>query len=225
LPVGRGVTDVFRERAADVRVLLAKRRDDCLGVAEAESGLREVSDAMVRGDVQLFDLADVFDDVRAVGRFAEGADDFVVIAVTDQDDRKLLPRVADRLRVDFCDQGTGRVDLNQLSPRRLATNFRRHAVRAEYDRGAMRHFIDRVDELHAAIDEPADYVAVMHDLMEYVNRRALHAQHLVDAIDCHIDAGTEPARLAQQNSHRRHDIPSQQIGRLDFPLSLPRNRL
>jgi hypothetical protein len=186
-----------------------ERRGNRLGVVEAERGLRQVGDAVVSRDVQLLDLAHALDHVRAVRRFAERADDLVVVAVADQDDREFLPRVADGFGVDLGDQRAGGVDLDEVSRAGLSADLGRNAVRAEDERRAAGNLVDGFHECHAALDEAIDDVAIVDDLVEDIDRRSLQAQDPVDAIDRHVDARTEPAAgLPEQHFHLAECHPS-----------------
>src|SRR5439155_3778688 len=115
LTVGRRVADVFRERAADVWVLLPQGGNDRFGVIHAECRLCEISDTMIRGYLEFLDFPDVFDDVSAVGCFAQRADDLIMVPMADQHDGELLARVSDGLGMNLSHEGAGGIDLDEIA--------------------------------------------------------------------------------------------------------------
>ena len=70
------------------------------------------------------------------------------------------------------------------------------------DRAAGRDFLDRIDERNPPADEVIHDVLVMHDLVVDVDRGAVVLEHLVDALDGHVDAGTETAGVCEDDLHR-----------------------
>src|SRR5690606_13704814 len=75
----------------------------------------------------------------------------------------------------------------------------RHAMRAEYDRDAIGNLVERFDENRAFGLQRVDDIAVMHDLVPDIDRRAIFLQREFDDADRAIDAGAETARRGDQN--------------------------
>ena len=124
LAVGGGVADVFLGGGFDAGVFGFEGGDDGFGIVEGESGLREVGDFVVGGDFELLDVGGVFDDFDVVGSFAEGADDFVVVLVADEDDGVFLLGVTDGFVMDFGDEGAGGIDLDEVAVVGFFADFR-----------------------------------------------------------------------------------------------------
>ena len=51
--------------------------------------------------------------------------------------------------------------------------------------------------------QPLDHVAVVHDFVTHVDRRAEQLDRTLDDVDGAIDAGTEAARIGEQDLHVR----------------------
>src|SRR6266446_6920466 len=88
----------------------------------------------------------------------------VVVLVTDQHDRVVLARVANRLEVDLRHERTRRVDHAQTAPRALFAHLRRDAVRAEDHGRVVRNLVELVDEDRALLTERLDDEAIVDDL-------------------------------------------------------------
>ena len=175
LAVGSGVADVLFDRAANAGVFLLEGGDDGFGVVKAEGGLGEVGDGLVVGDGQFLDVAGVFDDVDGIGGFAEGADDFVVAVMADEDDGELFAGVADGFGVNFHHERAGGVDLDEVAGAGLAADFGGDAVGAVDERGADGDIVDGVDKHDALLGEALDDVSIVDDFVVDVNGRAFEA--------------------------------------------------
>ncbi len=79
------VTDILGVRALDVREALLQGVDDVPGFVQAEGGLSEIGDAVRVGNLQRPDLLDAVDNLGNLRGLTEGADDFIVVEVADQD--------------------------------------------------------------------------------------------------------------------------------------------
>ena len=92
-------------------------------------------------------------------------------------------------------------------PRALGTllDRARDAVGAEDGDAAGRDLVDLVDETRALGAQPLDDVAVVHDLVPDVDRRAVLFERALDDLDRAFDPGAETSRLSQ---HDPHDLAS-----------------
>src|SRR6266540_2075214 len=64
------------------------------------------------------------------------------------------------------------------------------------------NFVELFNEDRALGLEALDHIAVMHDLVAHVDRRAVAGERLLDRIDGAHDTGAEAARRAQQHRQR-----------------------
>ena len=69
----------------------------------------------------------------------------------------------------------------------------------EHHDGAGGRIVQFVDEDGALGAQVFDHVAVVDDLVAHVDRRAVQLERALDDVDGAIDAGTEAARLRQQD--------------------------
>ena len=72
-------------------------------------------------------------------------------------------------------------------------------MRAEDGDRAVRHFAELLDEARALGDQALDDMAVVHDLVAHIDRRAVFLQRQLDDVDRAHDARTESARLGQND--------------------------
>ena len=103
------------------------------------------------------------------------------------------------LDVHLGHQRAGRVEHAEAALRRLAPHRLRHAVRAEHQRRADRHFAQVLDEDRTFGLQVVDDIGVVHDLVAHVDRRAEFGQRTLDDLDRAVDAGAEAARLGQHD--------------------------
>ena len=94
----------------DRREFLAQARDDFLGVVEAQRRLRQERKLFGIVDFQSVHGGDGVHHDGAIRGFAGSADDFLVIAVADQNDGALFAGKLERLEVNLGDQRAGGVD-------------------------------------------------------------------------------------------------------------------
>ena len=74
-------------------------------------------------------------------------------------------------------------------------------MRREQQPRIERHFLQAFDEHGPLIAETLHDMAIMHDLVVDVDRRAVELDRAVERVDRHIDAGTKTARAGQQDFH------------------------
>src|SRR6516165_1081668 len=121
--------------------------------------------------------------------------------VADEDDNVPLARETHGLEVDLGHQRTGGVDGAQTASIRRRPDGRGDAVRAIKQGPAFGHFLDAVDENHAALAEALDDRAVVDDFVVDVERRAEQLERTIETLDRHVDAGTESPRVGQDDLH------------------------
>ena len=133
-----------------------------------------------------------------------GADDLGVAGVSDQHELALFLLVAARLQVHLGDERARGVDRAQLPLAGLALDLLGHAVGAEDRDRAARDVVEGLDEVHAAPAEILEDVAVVHDLVQHVDRRAVELERAVDDLDRAVDAGAEAARRGEEHLQARN---------------------
>ena len=74
-------------------------------------------------------------------------------------------------------------------------------MRGEDHRRAVRHLVELLDEHRAQRAQALDDVAVVHDFVAHVDRRAEQLERALDDVDRAIDAGAETARIGEQDPH------------------------
>ena len=80
-------------------------------------------------------------------------------------------------------------------------------MRAEDRHRARRHLVDFVDKVRALGAQPLDDVAVVHDLVADIDRRAVFFERALDDLDRPFDPGAKPAGLGQHHSHHFASSP------------------
>ncbi|GMA86096.1 hypothetical protein GCM10025868_13460 [Angustibacter aerolatus] len=120
--------------------------------------------------------------------------------VTDEQDLEVVAGEPARLVVHLRDQRAGRVDRARLQPQSVLVHRRRHAVRREHDRRALRHLVGLVDEDRPALLERAHDVHVVHDLLAHVDRGAVEVERLLDGLHGSVDAGAVATRCSEQDA-------------------------
>src|SRR5690606_30575269 len=70
------------------------------------------------------------------------------------------------------------------------------------------HLVELLDEDRAALLEIVDHVAVVHDLVAHVDRRAEGLDGALDDLDGAIDAGAEAAGVGEDDIHGGHSTPA-----------------
>src|SRR5260370_27713891 len=88
-------------------------------------------------------------------------------------------------------------------------------MRAENRHRAGGHLVQFLDEAGALGLERFDDIAIMHDLVADIDRRAILLQRALDDLDGADDPGAKPARLGKNDLHSLHPYPSS-----DWPLAM-----
>src|SRR5690606_10055542 len=199
LAVLRGVADIAFLGFDNTRKARAQRGRHRSGVVDRQRGLRDESQVAGVGHLQPRDVFDGFDQVHAALRLPQRAFDFGMPLVTDHDDFTPGGAHAGDFDVHFGDQRARGVE--HLQPARIGFLAHRlgHAVRREHHDGARRRLIELVDEDGSLGAQIFDHIAVVDDFVAYVDGRPVQLERAFDDIDGAVDAGTEAARLRQDD--------------------------
>ncbi len=172
---------------------MAELRHDLLSVVERMRGLGEKREAIgIRND-KLIHFFDAADDDGLIGRFARGTDDFLVVAVSDQEQGAAFAREFQGFQMNFGYQRAGGVNHTQFAFLRFGAHARRHAVGAEDEDRAYRNFVDGLDENSAAAAQLVHNVAVVHDFVVDVHRIAVGFEGQFDDVHGADNAGAKAA--------------------------------
>ena len=201
LAVGRRVADVFLVRAGDVREALLQQIDHGRGVVHRQRRLRHIGELVGIARREFFHIVQRLDQRDAAGRqLPHGADDFRMAGVADQHDLAAAPVVNLGLAMHLGHQRAGRVDREQIAPRRLLGDRARHAVRGEdHRRVVIGNLAEFLDEDRALGAQALDHIAVVHDLVAHIDRRPVNRERPLHQFDGAHDAGAEAARRAEQH--------------------------
>jgi hypothetical protein len=129
--------------------------------------------------------------------------------MADQHDMAAEALVAHGLLVDLGDERAGRVEIEQVARLGIFRNRLRHAVRGKDDRllaMLFRDFVQFLDEDRALGLQAFHDIAVVHDLVAHIDRRAIGLQRQHDDLDRAVDTGAEAARAAQSDGQVRSGI-------------------
>src|SRR3989475_5388167 len=118
------IADVVARRADDLRKFPAQRLDHVARVVHGARGLGQIGDLVGVRDLEGRDLVHVGDHEDAIGALTWRADDLVVVFVTDEHDRVVFARVADRLEMHLGHQRAGGVVHAQAAALALLPHLR-----------------------------------------------------------------------------------------------------
>jgi hypothetical protein len=76
-------------------------------------------------------------------------------------------------------------------------------VCAENGDGAVRDFVEFLDETRALASQIVDNMPIVNDLMAHIDGRAMSFQSTIDNLDRADHARTKAARLSKDNTHIR----------------------
>ena len=144
---------------------------------------------------------------------SHGAFDFRVPGMPDQHHVAGVARITRHFHVHLGDQRTGGVEDRESAARGLLLDGRRHAMRGENHRGAVRNLVELVDEHGAELAQPLDHVHVVHHFVPHVDRRAEHRDGAFDDVDGAIDPGAESSRIGEQDLHLPPAIAAARLSR------------
>ena len=122
--------------------------------------------------------------------------------MADQQDRVATLTGVPRFRVHLGDQGAGGVHHPQAAAFGLLADGGGHAVCRKHDGGAVRRFVEFLDEDRAATFEVGHDVRVVHDLPPDVDRAGHSLERLLDGRDRPLDTGAERPGLGEHDVAR-----------------------
>lgn len=108
-----------------------------------------------------------------IGSFPSSTDDFLVALMTDQQDVVVVPGEPPGLVVHLGDQRAGGVNDLQVALAGADVHRRRDPVRGEHHNRSLGNLLGLVDENRTGLSQGVNHVAVMHDLVTHVDRRAV----------------------------------------------------
>ena len=207
LAVLGGVADVVVAWALDRGKPRFQCIDDAAGVVDRKRGLRGVGEVVRLADLERGDVIEVLDQMDVAGAglavpLPHRAFDFRMSGMADQHHVAAGAALARDFQVHLGHQRTGRVEHLQPATRGLAAHRLRHAVRAEDDRRAVGHFVEFLDEDRAAVLELVDHVAVVHDFVAHVDRRAERSSARLTISIARSTPAQKPRGLARMMSMR-----------------------
>ena len=103
------------------------------------------------------------------------------------------------LHMHLSHKRTGRIKNMQIPSLRLRTNRQRHAMRRENHRTSVWCFVQLLNEYRTFVFKIIDHIFIVYDFMPYINRRTKLLQSTFNNTDRTINAGTESARLRQDD--------------------------
>jgi hypothetical protein len=99
------------------------------------------------------------------------------------------------------DQRARRVDHLQTASSRSVLDRSRYAMRTENRHRAIRHLIELFDEARSLRFQTLNHVPIVHDLMPYIDRRAILLESTLYNLDRAFNARAKPTRLSQDYLH------------------------
>ena len=148
--------------------------------------------------MQVVDVFGRIDHLRYQRGLAQRADDFIVIAMSNQDERITFAGKLDRFHVNLGHQRTGCVDHAQLAQLALLANLGSDSVRAVDHALAGRNLLYAVDKDGALGGKLVDHIAVVYDFFAHVDRCAEGFKSDADNIDGAHHSGAKAPRLQQK---------------------------
>jgi hypothetical protein len=120
-------------------------------------------------------------------------------------------------KVDFGHERAGGVDGEQPPIPGLIPNLGGNAVGAIEQGGPFGNLVERLDKNSSPPFEAIDHVLVVHNLVIHVNGWSKEVECPLQALNCHIDTGTESAGVCKDDLH---DASRSSFGR--FKRTYPR---
>ena len=131
---------------------------------------------------------------------ADRALDLGMAGMADQHDLAVLASVAAAFVMHLGDQRAGGVDHRQTALGGRLLDPLGDAVGGEDGHRAGRDLVQFVDEHRAAGAQILDDMAVVHDFVTHIDRRAVFLQRALDDLDGPLHAGAEAAGLGQDDA-------------------------
>ena len=166
--------------------------------------MREIGEVVLLGERQRRHIFHRLDQCDApFGHLSHRPDDFRVALVADEKDVLALLDLTFGLAMDFADKRAGRIDIEQLAPVGLCGHGLGHAMRREYDRHIVRHLVQFLDEDRALGLQRIDHIAIMDDLVPYIDRRTVFLERALHDFDGAVDTCTKAAWRGDQQLERQ----------------------
>jgi hypothetical protein len=203
LAIRRGIADVLFARPLYVREALSQHAHDIGGIVDRQRCLGDKGQRLVgpkrerRHRLHRLDQLD-----RPIGKLSHRAHDLRVPFVADQDDLPPRRMVVLGLVMDLADQRAGGVQIHHVAALRFQRHALRHAMRREHHRPVGRRLVQFLDEDGAHGLERGYDMAIVYDLMAYIDRPAVLLERHFDDLDCAVHAGAKAARGSKQNFQR-----------------------
>ena len=204
LTIFGGVADVAFFRSLNLGKAGLQDADHFGGVADRERGLSRPCET---GGVVGRDGAAVgfcfHEEDASGGRLSEGAGDFGVVAVSDEDDLAVAGDVAAHFAVDFLHERAGRVNVEETARARVIGDGARDAVRRGDDGTVGRRFAEFADEDGAFSGEVSDDPPVVDDFVSDIDGFAEAVEGVFHGVDGACDAGAESSWRGEEDGERR----------------------
>ena len=201
LAVLRRVADVLGIGADDGGEALAQRIDDRAGVVDAERRLGDEGELGRVAHGEVGDFLGAGDEMDLAVDPPHGAFDLGMPGMADEDDLAPLIGIALPLAVHLGDQRAGGVDHRQVAPGGGVLDRAGDAMGAEDGDAARGDLVEFVDEMRAFGAQPLHHMAVVHDLVPDIDRRAVFLDRPFDDLDRPLDTGTKAPGLGQDHPH------------------------
>jgi hypothetical protein len=137
-------------------------------------------------------------DDGAVGSFAGGADNFLMVPMADENDGALFAGEFQRFQVNFGHEGASGVNDFQCARLGFVANRRGHSVSAENQHGAVGHLFDGFHKNRTAAAQLLYHVGVVDDFVMHVDWCAVSFQRQFDDVYRANDSGAETPRTNPQ---------------------------
>ena len=212
LAVLGGVTDVVPARCGQCGKARHQRLDHGAGVIHRQRGLGDIGHALgithperrhIGRRLDQMDLAAM----RGI-ETAQRAFHFRVPCMADQDHIETLASECRDFHVHLGHQRTGSVENLQTAVASFIDHGPAHAMGGKDDGRPVGHFAELIDEHRAAGAQPFDHEAVVHHFMTHIDGRTECIERPFDDIDGPLDAGTEAARIGQNDFHGALPAPA-----------------
>src|SRR5262249_39143349 len=198
LTVLRGIADVFLSRGDQLGKASSQDVDDISGIVNAQSGLGKNHEFVGIGYGDPLRFIGVGHNLDFVRGFSAGPDNFVVLFMTDKNDRIARAGELPNLPVYFFHKRAGGINNgSEFFFLRLLPDGWRNAVRAEDQFCSGGNFVDGLNEAHAALGKIPYHVNIVNDFVKDIDRRTMAFKRPFDSFDRHLYARTKAARCGE----------------------------
>jgi hypothetical protein len=150
-----------------------QRIDNAACVVHGQRGLRDVCNRLVHRQRERGDFGFALYQYHGAGNLADRAFHFRMPRVSNQYQRAALCDILPALHVNLGDERAGCIENIQAARLRVRFHRLRDAVCAENGDGAVRHFIEFLDETRTLATQIVDNMPIVDDLMAHVDGRAM----------------------------------------------------